>query len=213
MNVLVACETSGVVRDAFKAKGHRAVSCDILDTEVEGEHYKGDVLDILGDGWDILIAHPPCRYLCASGMHWTTRGLRDPQLTVDALEFAVTLLECDIPKKCIENPMGKIGSAYRKASQYIQPYQFGHDTSKKTGLWLSGLPMLEPTREIPPERWACCGKWQDEGQCNYCHKKTKPRWSNQTPRGQDVTEPSKDRWKKRSKTFSGIALAMAEQWG
>lgn len=143
MKVLVACEYSGTVRDAFLAKGHNAISCDILPTESDGPHYQGDVLDILKDGWDLMIAHPPCTYLSVSGMHWTTRGLRDPQLTEDALEFVKTLMFSNIPKVCIENPVSIINSRIRKPDQIIHPWMFGDNASKQTCLWLKNLNPLQ----------------------------------------------------------------------
>lgn len=197
MKILVACESSGTVRDAFIAKGHQAVSCDILPSETGGPHIQGDVLDVIvvDRKWDMMIAHPPCTYLCSSGMHWTTRGLRDPKLTEDALMFARKLLEADIEKIAVENPVGAISTRIRKPDQYIHPYQFGDDASKKTGLWLKGLPCLVPTNYIEPRMVG-----------------GKPRWSNQTDSGQNRLGPSQDRWRQRSKTYQGIALAMANQW-
>jgi hypothetical protein len=144
----------------------------------------------------MMIAHPPCTYLNSAGMHWTTRGLRDPRLTVDALAFVRALMDAPIPKIAIENPVGCISTRIRPASQYIQPWQFGHDASKKTGLWLSGLPSLTPTATVAPR--------MVDG---------KPRWANQTDSGQNRLAPSADRWALRSATYSGIARAMAEQWG
>lgn len=196
MRVLIACESSGTVRDAFKQLGHYAMSCDLLPTEVEGNHYQGDVFDILGDGWDLLIAHPPCTCLCSSGMHWTTRGLRDPQLTEDALLFVQRLMDAPIQRIAIENPVGVISTRIRKPDQIIQPYQFGDDASKKTCLWLKGLPVLEHIQYIEPRI-----------------VNGKPRWANQTDSGQNKLSPSVDRWKERSKTYQGIACAMANQWG
>ena len=134
MKVLVACEYSGTVRDAFLAKGHEALSCDLLPTDSPGPHYQGDVKDILNNGWDLLIAHPPCTYLSVSGMHWTTRGLRDPQLTEYALDFVKTLMFSNIPKIAIENPVSVISSRIRKPDQIIHPWMFGDDASKKTCL-------------------------------------------------------------------------------
>jgi len=200
MRVLIACESSGTVRDAFKQRGHYAMSCDLLSTEVEGNHYQGDIFDILGDGWDLLIAHPPCTYLCSSGMHWTIRGLRDPKLTEDAIQFAKILMDCGIPKIAIENPIGVLSSRIRKPEQIIQPYQFGEDASKATCLWLSNLPRLTPTKQIAPRIIVKNGKEYK-------------RWANQTDSGQNKLAPSADRWKERSKTYQGIARAMAEQWG
>lgn len=196
MRVLVACEYSGAVRDAFIAKGHEALSCDLLPTDVPGPHYQGDVMDIINDGWDLMVAHPPCTYLSVSGMHWTTRGLRDPKLTEDALEFVRKLLSAPIEKIALENPVSVISSRIRKPDQIITPYQFGHDASKKTCLWLKNLPLLQPTNMIEPRIVG-----------------GKKRWGNQTDSGQNKLAPSDDRWKIRSATYKGIAEAMASQWG
>lgn len=196
MRVLVACEYSGLVRDAFRALGHEAWSCDLLPTDVAGPHYQGDVADILADGWDLMVAHPPCTYLSVSGMHWTARGLRDPKLTEDALDFVRLLLAAPIERIALENPVSVISSRIRKPDQVIQPYQFGHDASKKTCLWLKNLNLLRPTSFVEPR--VVNGK---------------ERWGNQTDSGQNVLGPSDDRWKERSKTYEGIAKAMAEQWG
>lgn len=196
MKVLIACESSGTVRDAFIRAGHDAMSCDMLPTEKPGPHYQGDVLDVLYNGWDLLIGHPPCTYLSVSGMHWTTRGLRDPQLTEDALAFARLLMDAPIDRIAIENPVSIISSRIRKPDQIIQPYQFGHDASKKTCLWLKGLPPLRPTAFVEPRI-----------------VNGKQRWDNQTDSGQNKLPPSAARWKLRSKTYQGIADAMAAQWG
>ncbi len=195
MRVLVACEYSGVVRDAFLNAGHYAMSCDLLPCEstASGDHYQGDVRDILDHDWDLMIAHPPCTYLSVSGMHWTTRGLRDPQLTEDALDFVRLLMNAPIPRIAIENPVSVINSRIRKPDQIIQPWWFGHDASKKTCLWLKNLPLLQPTDMLPGD--------------------TKTRRANQTASGQNKLPPSADRWKMRSATFPGIAAAMATQWG
>jgi len=192
MNVLVACEYSGTVRDAFTALGHFAVSCDLLPSETAGFHYQGDVRDILDCGWDLMIAHPPCTYLSVSGMHWTTRGLRDPQLTEDALAFVQLLMAAPIPCIALENPVSIISTRIRKPDQIVQPWWFGDDASKKTCLWLKNLPPLVPTDKL-------------EGD-------DRTRRANQTPSGQNKLGPSEDRWKIRSKTFNGIAMAMAQQW-
>ena len=192
--LLVACEYSGRVRDAFAAKGWDAWSCDLLPTERESDkHYQGPVEDLLTEHWDMLIAFPPCTYLCSSGMHWTTRGKRDPQLTEDALAFVQLLLNAPISRIALENPVGCISTRIRKPDQIIQPWQFGHAESKKTCLWLKNLPPLQPTDVLPlPANGV---------------------WSNQTPSGQNRLAPSPDRWKERSKTYPGIATAMAAQWG
>tara|TARA_R110000868_G_scaffold277718_2_gene537503 strand:+ start:681 stop:1280 length:600 start_codon:yes stop_codon:yes gene_type:complete len=196
MKVLVACEYSGRVRDAFRALGHDAVSCDLLSSDAGGPHHQGDVREIINDGWDLMIAHPPCTYLSVSGMHWTARGLRDPALTEDALSFVRLLMDAPISRIAVENPVSVISSRIRRPDQVIQPHQFGHDASKATCLWLKGLPLLTPTQEIPPR--IVDGR---------------KRWGNQTDSGQNRLPPSKDRWKIRSATFTGIATAMAEQWG
>ena len=150
MRVLVACEYSGIVRDCFASLGHDAMSCDLLPTEKPGRHHQGNVLDIISLGWDLMIAHPPCTYLSVSGMHWTVRGLRDPKLTEDALDFVRTLMNAPIKRICIENPVSVISSRIRKSDQVIHPYQFGHDASKSTCLWLKNLPLLKPTQFIEP---------------------------------------------------------------
>lgn len=199
LRVLVACESSRVVASEFERLGHYALSCDLLPSDVPGNHHQGDVSELLSHGWDVLIAHPPCTYLSSSGMHWTTRGLRDPKLTEDALDFVQLLMEAPIPHIAIENPVGRIGTAIRKANQYVQPYEFGDDASKRTGLWLKGLPKLVGTKRVPGRLVTYKGK-------------TVERWANQTDSGQNRLGPSADRWKARSETFRGIARAMAEQW-
>ena len=196
VRVLIACESSGVVRDAFRARGHFAMSCDLLSAERPGPHHQGDVRELLDQEWDLLIAHPPCTYLSVSGMHWTTRGLRDPKLTEDALDLVRLFMDAPIERIAIENPVSVISSRIRKPDQIIQPHQFGHDASKKTCLWLKNLPLLKPTQLVEPRIV--------EG---------KPRWANQTDSGQNKLPPSKDRWRLRSKTYQGIADAMAAQWG
>lgn len=205
MKILIACETSGLVRDALRAQGHDAVSCDILPTDVPGPHIQGDARTVLSQGWDMMIAHPPCTYLCSSGMHWTSRGLRNPRLTEDTLAFARILLEAPIPLIAIENPVGAIGSRIRPASQYVQPYEFGDDASKRTGLWLKGLPALikDPARRVAGR----LVEWPKGS------GKLVERWSNQTDSGQNREPPRDNRWKIRSQTYPGIAAAMAAQWG
>lgn len=193
MRVLVACEFSGAVRDAFIARGHDAMSCDLLDTEALGPHYCGDVRDVLDDGWDLMVAHPPCTYLAVSGPHWNKRKPGRAVLTEEALQFVQLLLDAPIPKIALENPIGCISSRIRKPDQIIHPWQFGHDASKATCLWLKGLPLLEPTDVLPGGRSA--------------------RRANQTASGQNKLPPSPDRWKLRSLTYPGIANAMADRWG
>jgi hypothetical protein len=196
MRVLIACEYSGTVRDAFRAAGHDAVSCDLLPTDSPGPHYQGDVFDIIRDGWDMMIAHPPCTYLCSSGLHWNKRRPERAAQTEAALAFVEALLDAPIPRIALENPIGCIGTRIRKADQTIQPWQFGHDASKATCLWLKGLPPLTPTQTIAPRLVG-----------------GRKRWGNQTDSGQNKLPPSADRWKIRSATYQGIADAMAAQWG
>jgi hypothetical protein len=196
MKILIACEYSGAVRDAFIKAGHDATSCDLLPTDVPGPHYQGDVFDIINQGWDMMIAHPPCTYLCSSGLHWNKRVPGREQKTLDALEFVRKLLDCNIPRIALENPIGCISKRIRKPDQIIHPYEFGDDASKSTCLWLKNLPILFQTKYVQPR--IINGK---------------PRWSNQTDSGQNKLTPSYDRWKERSKTYQGIADAMANQWG
>lgn len=196
MRVLIACEYSGRVRDAFIRGGHEAMSCDLLPTDSPGPHYQGDVRDVMREGWDLMVAHPPCTYLSVSGMHWTTRGLRDPKLTEDALDFVRLLMNAPVDRIAIENPISVISSRICKPDQIINPYEFGHDASKKTCLWLKNLLPLKPTKMIEPR--IINGR---------------KRWGNQTDGGQNKLAPSADRWKIRSETYQGIADAMAKQWG
>lgn len=194
MKVLIACEYSGRVRDAFTKLGHDAMSCDILETESPGNHYKGDVRDVLGDGWDMMVAHPPCTYLTVSANKWykdqperksgvlVGQARRDAR--EDAIFFFMLLMTCNITKIAIENPIGVLSSKYRKPDQVIQPWQFGHGETKATCLWLKNLPKLESTNVV-------------DGREQRLH----------------LLPPSIDRAKIRSKTYQGIADAMAMQWG
>lgn len=206
MKVLIACESSGTVREAFRALGHEAWSADLLPAD-DGSpyHIQGDVLQVLANGWDLMVAHPPCTYLSVSGMHWSTRGLRDPKLTEDALEFARALMDAPIPRICIENPVSIISSRIRKPDQIIQPWQFGDDASKKTCLWLKNLPKLNNEDR---SKWV---KGRIVGEDK--RGRTIVRWANQCDSGQNRLGPSEDRWKERSKTYNGIARAMAQTWG
>ncbi len=162
MRVLVACEYSGTVRDAFLAAGHDAMSCDLLPTDVDGPHYQGDVRDVLNDGWDLMIAHPPCTHLAVSGARW----FKDKQAEqAEALAFVRLLMDAPVPRIAIENPVSVISSRIRKPDQVIQPWQFGHGETKATCLWLKGLPKLTPTNIVDgrvnrihrmppsPDRW------------------------------------------------------------
>ena len=195
LRVLVACEFSGIVREAFREKGHDAWSCDLIPSEMEGNHIIGDVREVFELGWDLMIAHPPCTYLNSAGIHWNNRG-RGWESTEKALQFVRELLEAPIPRIALENPVGIISSRIRKPDQYIQPYDFGDDASKKTGLWLKNLPLLVPTERVK-------GRIVNG----------KERWANQTDSGQNKLAPSESRWMDRSRTYSGIARAMSEQWG
>lgn len=183
MRVLVACEFSGTVRDAFIARGHEAMSCDLLETETPGPHYRGDVRDVLDYPWDLMICHPPCTDLSVSGAkHFAAKRMDGRQQA--SASFALTLAKSDIPRICLENPISVLSSLWRKPDQIIQPWQFGHGETKATCLWLKGLTPLQPTNIV-------------DG------------------REQRVFRlpPSADRWKERSRTFPGIAAAMADQWG
>lgn len=195
MKVLVACEYSGIVRDAFLKRGHDATSCDLLDTDVTGPHHTGDVADIIGQKWDLLIAHPPCTYLSNSGVcHLHTDPSRWAKME-DGAKFFATLWNADIPKICVENPIMHgyakkiIGSTQ---SQVVHPWMFGHTEKKATCLWLKGLPLLKETNNVKKEMEKLPKKEQQR--LHYL-------------------PPSKDRWKLRSTTFKGIAEAMAQQWG
>lgn len=191
MRVLVACEYSGRVREAFRKLGHDAWSCDFLPAD-DGSpyHYQGDMFDIINDGWDLMIAHPPCTYLASSGLHWNGRVPGRAEKTEEALQFIQRILDAPIERIALENPIGCISSRIRKPNQIIQPWWFGEDASKATCLWLKNLPPLEKTNPLIKERYA-----------------------NQTASGQNNLGPSKDRWKIRSTTYQGIADAMAKQWG
>ncbi len=225
LKVLVGCEVSGAVRRAFRALGHNAWSCDVKPSEERGSHIMGDIFNALeGDAkyqaigaanWDLAIFFPPCTYLNSAGLHWNKRG-RDPQLTVDALVFVHRLLNCGIRHIALENPVGCISTRIRPASQYIQPFNFGEDASKKTGLWLNGLPLLTNTKFVPPRMVCECGnvfRWeQNKNNCPKCGEVAKPRWGNQTDSGQNKLGPSETRAADRAITYPGIAQAMAQQW-
>jgi len=183
MKVLIACEFSGTVRDSFIRAGHDAMSCDLLPTEIPGPHYHGSVMDVIGNGWDMMICHPPCTHLAVSGArHFSAKkasGVQD-----EALDFVRALLSAPIEKIALENPVSIISSRIRKPDQIIQPWQFGHGETKATCLWLKGLPLLVPTNIV-------------SGRDNRIHR----------------MPPGEHRWRERSRTFQGIADAMATQWG
>lgn len=180
MNILIACEVSGKVRDAFITKGHNAVSCDLLPSDRPGPHLQKDVLSTLHIHWDMVIAFPPCTALCVSGNRWYS-GTKERE---EAVEFFRRFLTLDCERICVENPVGVISSRIRPPDQYIQPWMFGHGETKKTGLWLVGLPPLKPT--------------------NIVEGREQRIWK---------MGPSDSRAKDRSETYDGVALAMAEQWG
>ena len=216
MKILIACEYSGTVRDAFIAKGHDAVSCDILPSDTPGPHWEGDVRIMLERKWDMIIAFPPCTHLAVSGARWFPAKIADGRQQ-EAIDFFMLFANADCPKIAIENPVGIMSTKWRKPDQIIQPWMFGEDASKKTCLWLKGLPNLYPTEYIHGQL-TCCGKIVKEhlgkyGCPNCCGDNTAIRiYSNQTPSGQNKLGPSKDRGKLRSKTYQGIADAMSAQW-
>lgn len=182
MKVLIACEFSGIVRDAFVAQGHNAWSCDLLPTESPGPHIQDDVLSILNDGWDMMIAHPPCTDLTSSGARWFAAKKADGRQGA-SVDFFMRFVNAPIDRIAVENPVGIMSTVYRKPDQIINPWEYGHGEVKKTCLWLKGLPLLTPTDIV-------------SGRVARVHK----------------LPPSADRWKERSRTYPGIARAMAEQW-
>lgn len=196
MKILIACEFSGIVRDAFIKKGHDAVSCDLLPTEAPGPHYQGDVLKILNKGWDMMIAHPPCTYLTVTANRSFLNNPDRWKKRYEAMLFVWQLFNAPIEKICIENPVGVISTYVRKPNQYIQPYQYGHTDSKKTGLWLKRLPLLKPTKSIKPE---------------YIVAPSGKRMSK--THAMNPSTNNLNNKKLRSKTYQGIADAMANQWG
>jgi len=249
---LIACEFSGTVREAFAARGWDAWSCDLLPSERPGQHYACDVREVLGQGWDLMIAHPPCTFLCSSGLHWNRRIIGREAQTAEALELVRALLAAPIDQIALENPVGRISTAIRPYDQKVQPWQFGHDASKGTCLWLKNLAPLTHTALVAPRGWRvvkhacalplceCCGEelfctehGAHYGDCE-CIGPTqddavyktvdgclfatldaaplRPVWANQTPSGQNKLGPSADRWALRSRTYQGIADAMALQW-
>jgi site-specific DNA-cytosine methylase len=186
--IIIACEFSGIVREAFKARGHDVWSCDLLPTDIPGNHIQDDVLRHLNDGWDMMIAFPPCTHLAVSGAAWFTEKIKDGRQQ-KAIKFFMDIANAHIPTICIENPIGIMSTIWRKPNQIIQPWQFGHPETKATCLWLKNLVHLEPSKIVRlPE------------------KKSERMRLHYLP-------PSPDRWKLRSITFQGVADAMANQWG
>ncbi len=198
MRVLVACECSGAVRDAFRARGHIAVSCDLAPSETKTLwHVQCDALEVMMQGkWDLMIAFPPCTYLSVSGLHWNKRRPERAAQTEAGLSFVRALMDAPIERIAIENPIGCISTRIRKPSQVIQPYHYGHDASKATCLWLKNLDLLRPTKFIEPRI-----------------VNGRRRWANQTDSGQNRLGPSPTRAADRARTYQGIAEAMAMQWG
>lgn len=179
--VLVACEFSGIVREAFRARGYDAWSCDLLPSEIDGPHIMGDVRDVLGWGWTLMVSHPPCTYLAVSGARWFAERQQEQ---ADALAFVQTLMDAPIPHIAVENPISVISSRIRKPDQIVQPWMFGHGETKATCLWLKGLPKLDPTDVVDGR----------EGRVHH-------------------EPPGPERWKNRSRTYAGLAAAIADQWG
>ncbi len=200
--VLIGCECSGIIREAFLSAGWDAQSCDLQPSDTPSpNHIQADIISTLEQisYADLIIIHPPCTYLSSSGLHWNKRDVSRANKTLSAIEFAVRLYRLSCEKSehvAMENPIGRLSTAFRKPNQIIQPYEYGEDASKSTCLWLHNLPNLKPTKYISP-RWV----------------NGSPRWGNQTDSGQNKLGPSKNRAKIRSTTYLGIANAMVDQWG
>jgi len=204
VKVLIACEFSGIVREEFKKRGHDAWSCDILPAEIPGQHIQDDVLLYLNEGWDLMIAHPPCTYLSNAGIRWfnekiyNEKAVERKRLRLEAFDFVMKLANANMSKIAIENPVGWLNSHWKKPEQIIQPYQFGDRESKRTCLWLKELPKLKPTKIVTPKVYGYFKRGKKKGQPIY---------------GTQYCKFSEDRAKIRSITYQGIARAMAEQWG
>lgn len=195
MKILIACEFSGIVRDAFIAKGHDVISCDLLPTEKQGPHYQGNVFDIINDGFDLMIAHPPCTYLANSGVQHLHKDKNRWNKMEDGKNFFLKLFNSNINKICIENPVPHHYCELPKYNQIIEPFMFGHEATKKTCLWLKNLPVLIATKIV----------YKGERYIGKNGKSNGAMWYQLPEKG--------ERWKIRSRTFIGIAEAMAEQWG
>ena len=195
MKILIACEFSGTVRDAFIAKGHDVMSCDLMPTDVPGPHYQGDIMDIIDDGWDMMIAHPPCTHLAVSGARHFAKKIADGRQQ-QGIDFFMQIINANIQKIAVENPIGIMSSIYRKPDQIIQPWEYGHKTTKGTCLWFKNLPLLKPTNIV------------DKGEfVTFPSGKRMSKWY-----ADSAKNPPKIREKIRNKTFQGIADAMADQW-
>ena len=201
IRVLVACEYSGIVREEFRKLGNDAWSCDLLPTEIPGKHFQTDIFNVIDLGWDLMIAHPPCTYLSNAGIRWFDedkygdKARQRKKLREEAFQFVLKLANANIPRICIENPVGYLNTHWRKPDQIIQPYYFGDTDSKRTCLWLKNLPKLRPTNIVKPEVYG----FKKNGEPIYWHEYL-------------FKLPQKERAKVRSKTFKGIARAMAQQW-
>jgi hypothetical protein len=196
MKVLIACEFSGTVRDAFKKLGHDAWSCDLEPSETLGNHYQGNMFDIIDEGWDLMIAHPPCTHLAVSGARHFAKKQADGRQQ-QGIDFFMKVVSTNIPKVAVENPIGIMSSIYRKPNQIIQPWEYGHKTTKATCLWLKGLPLLKPTNIVEKGEFVV-----------FPSGKRMSKWY-----ADSAKHSPKQREKIRNKTFQGIADAMAEQWG
>lgn len=215
MRVLIACEFSGVVREAFAALGHDAVSCDLVPSEQPGPHLQCDVREVLGEQWDLMVAHPPCTYLAVSGARWFAGRHQEQQ---NALAFVRTLLDAPIPRIALENPVSVLATHLGPPDQTIQPWLFGHPDSKRTCFWLKNLPCLRPTTVLEPHQYICpdCRqvfppRYGMYGCACLTNRVAKPLWANMTPSRQNKL--GKGRTRQRSRTYPGIAAAMAQQWG
>jgi site-specific DNA-cytosine methylase len=196
MKVLIACEFSGTVRDAFAKLGHDAWSCDLEATDVPGNHYQGDMFDIIHDGWDLMIAHPPCTHLAVSGARHFAKKREDGRQQ-QGIDFFIKVVSTNIPMVAVENPIGIMSSIYRKPDQIVQPYEYGHKTTKATCLWLKGLPLLKPTNIVEKGEFVV-----------FPSGKRMSKWY-----ADSAKHSPKERERIRNKTFQGIADAMAQQWG
>ena len=196
MKVLIACEFSGTVRDAFAKLGHDAWSCDLEPSESNGKHYQGNMFDIINEGWDLMIAHPPCTHLAVSGARHFEKKKADGRQK-QGIDFFMQVINSNIPKMAVENPIGIMSSLYRKPDQIIQPWEYGHKTTKATCLWLKNLPLLKPTNIVEKGEFVI-----------FPSGKRMSKWY-----ADSAKHSPKEREKIRNKTFQGIADAMAQQWG
>lgn len=221
MKIIIGYEFSAVVRSAFEKKGHEVISVDLLPSLVPGNHYTGDIWEFLSknNNFDLGIFHPPCTFVCSSGIHRNKNNIERQQKTQSAIQEFKKILQLPIEKICIENPVGVLSTSVRKPDQIIQPWQYGHPESKTTCLWLKNLPLLQPTKIADFAEYRCRCKYVFPAEygkygCPNCGGEyaAKPKWNNQTKSGQSNLPPGPNRWKLRSITYTGIAEAMASQW-